>query len=496
MESKLVIYNSLSRKKEEFIPLNPPFVGFYACGPTVYSEVHLGNLRSFTSFDMMYRYLMHCGYKVRYVRNITDAGHITTDSGEDMDRIGDRARLEQIEPMEVVQKYTVNFHEVCKLFNLLPPSIEPTATGHILEQIEMVQRIIDNGYGYVVNGSVYFDVRKYAEKYNYGKLSGRKIEDQLETTRDLDGQEEKKYFADFSIWKAVTPQHIQKWNSPWGEGVPGWHLECSVMSTKYLGKEFDIHAGGNDIKFPHHECEIAQSVGADGIDPVRFWVHTNMLTVNGEKMSKSKGNSFLPMELFAGTHPLLEKGYSPSVVRFFMMQTHYSSTLDFSNEALQAAEKGYARLSEAFKFVSEFDVTKLNANDSHTAVDEEISNQIARLKVNMDDDFNTPKTIAVLFELASYIYKLKHENLAIHATTFHSLQTAFKIYFENILGLKIVENTDNSVTNGLMDLILEMRKEARVNKNWSTSDLIRDKLATLQIQVKDEKDGAVSWSKN
>ncbi|MEI6311472.1 MAG: cysteine--tRNA ligase [Bacteroidota bacterium] len=496
MESRLVIYNSLSRKKEEFIPLNPPFVGFYACGPTVYSEVHLGNLRSFTSFDMMYRYLLHCGYKVRYVRNITDAGHITTDSGEDMDRIGDRARLEQIEPMEVVQKYTVNFHEVCKLFNLLPPSIEPTATGHILEQIEMVQRIIDNGYGYVVNGSVYFDVRKYAEKYNYGKLSGRKIDEQLETTRDLDGQEEKKYFADFSIWKAVTPQHIQKWNSPWGEGVPGWHLECSVMSTKYLGKEFDIHAGGNDIKFPHHECEIAQSVGADGIDPVRYWVHTNMLTVNGEKMSKSKGNSFLPMELFAGTHPLLEKGYSPSVVRFFMMQTHYSSTLDFSNEALQAAEKGYARLSEAFKLVSEFDTTKFNNTDALSAIDEDIKNQIALLKVNMDDDFNTPKTIAVLFELASYIYKIKHENLSIHITTLESLQITFKVYFEDVLGLKIIDNADNSVTNGLMDLILEMRKEARTNKNWSTSDLIRDKLAALQIQVKDEKDGAVSWSQN
>lgn len=496
MESRLVIYNSLSRKKEEFIPLNPPFVGFYACGPTVYSEVHLGNLRSFTSFDMMYRYLMNCGYKVRYVRNITDAGHITTDSGEDMDRIGDRARLEQIEPMEVVQKYTVNFHEVCKLFNLLPPSIEPTATGHILEQIEMVQRIIDNGYGYVVNGSVYFDVRKYAEKYNYGKLSGRKIDEQLETTRDLDGQEEKKYFADFSIWKAVTPQHIQKWNSPWGEGVPGWHLECSVMSTKYLGKEFDIHAGGNDIKFPHHECEIAQSVGADGIDPVRYWVHTNMLTVNGEKMSKSKGNSFLPMELFAGTHPLLEKGYSPSVVRFFMMQTHYSSTLDFSNEALQAAEKGYARLSEAFKLVTEFDATKFKTGDSLSVIDEEISNQIALLKVNMDDDFNTPKTIAVLFELASYINKIKHENLSIHKSTLQALQSSFKVYFEDILGLKIIDHADNSVTNGLMDLILEMRKEARANKNWSTSDLIRDKLAALQIQVKDEKDGAVSWTKN
>ena len=493
MESKLHIYNTLTRKKEAFIPLNPPFVGFYACGPTVYSEVHLGNLRSFTSFDMMYRYLMYSGYKVRYVRNITDAGHITDDAGNDNDRIGDRARLEQIEPMEVVQKYTVNFHHVCKLFNLLPPSIEPTATGHILEQIEMVQRIIDNGYAYVVNGSVYFDVRKYAERYNYGKLSGRKIDEQLETTRDLDGQEEKRYFADFSIWKAVTPQHIQKWNSPWGEGVPGWHLECSVMSTKYLGKEFDIHAGGNDIKFPHHECEIAQSVGADGIEPVRYWLHTNMLTVNGEKMSKSKGNSFLPLELFAGTHPLLEKGYSPSVVRFFMMQTHYSSTLDFSNEALQAAEKGFARLSDALKILKEFTVEN-NTNDTIQAVDNELDSQISLLKINMDDDFNTPKTIAVLFELASYVFKMKHENLKIQSATLQNLQTNFTAFFEDILGLQITENNNHQLSSGLMDLILEMRKDARVNKNWSTSDLIRDRLASLKIQVKDEKDGAVSWN--
>jgi cysteinyl-tRNA synthetase len=493
MESRLHIYNTLSRKKEEFIPLNPPFVGLYACGPTVYSEVHLGNLRSFTSFDMMYRYLMYSGYKVRYVRNITDAGHITDDAGVDNDRIGDRARLEQLEPMEIVQKYTVNFHEVCKLFNLLPPSVEPTATGHILEQIEMVQRIIDNGYGYVANGSVYFDVRKYSEKYNYGKLSGRKIDELLETTRELDGQEEKKYFADFAIWKAVTPQHIQKWNSPWGAGVPGWHLECSVMSTKYLGKEFDIHAGGNDIKFPHHECEIAQSVGADGIEPVKYWVHTNMLTVNGEKMSKSKGNSFLPLELFAGAHPLLAKPYSPSVVRFFMMQTHYSSTLDFSNEALQAAEKGFARLSDAYKILAEFNATDFKS-ESDNANDIEIIKLINELKSNMDDDFNTPKTIAVLFDLASYIFKIKHESLAISANTISSLQTNFKIFFEDVLGLQIQESGDNNLSSGLMDLILEMRKEARTNKNWNTSDLIRDRLASLNIQVKDEKDGAVSWT--
>lgn len=496
MESRLYIYNTLSKSKEEFKPLNPPFVGFYACGPTVYSEVHLGNLRSFTSFDMMYRYLLYCGYKVRYVRNITDAGHIVDDQGADQDRIGDRARLEQIEPMEVVQKYTVNFHEVCRLFNLLAPSVEPTATGHIQEQIEMVQRIISNGYAYEVNGSVYFDVKKYAEKYNYGKLSGRKVDELMEATRDLEGQNEKRYFADFSIWKAVSPQHIQKWNSPWGPGVPGWHLECSVMSTKYLGREFDIHAGGMDIKFPHHECEIAQSVGADGVEPVRYWLHANMLTVNGEKMSKSKGNSFLPLELFAGKHPLLDKGYSPTVTRFFMMQTHYSSTLDFSNEALQAAEKGFQRLCVAYKILGEFQPSHFANTEVQNENDGEIYAQIALLKVNMDDDFNTPKTIAVLFELASYINKIKHENLVISAMTLTHLQSNFKVFFEDILGLQVPTADDSNMTNGLMELILQMRQEARSNKNWSTSDLIRDKLAALKIQVKDESDGAASWSSN
>lgn len=493
MESKLHLYNTLTRKKEIFQPLNPPFVGIYACGPTVYSEVHLGNLRSFTSFDMMFRYLLYLGYKVRYVRNITDAGHITTDAGDDIDRIGDRARMEQIEPMEVVQKYTVNFHEVCRLFNLLPPSVEPTATGHIVEQIEMVQRIIDNGYGYVVNGSVYFDVKKYMEKHDYGKLSGRKVDELMEATRDLDGQNEKRFFADFSIWKAVTPQHIQKWNSPWGPGVPGWHLECSVMSTKYLGREFDIHAGGMDIKFPHHECEIAQSVGADGVEPVRYWLHTNMLTVNGEKMSKSKGNSFLPMELFTGNNPVLQKGYHPMVVRFFMMQTHYSSTLDFSNEALQAAEKGFARLCDAIKILKEYDAS-VSSNNANAALSSDVRKNLDLLEVHMNDDFNTPKTIATLFELASCVFKIKHEQLSIAPDLLHELKQKMNLFFEEILGLYIIEESNSSISNGLMDIILEIRKEARTNKNWSTSDLIRDRLAQLNIQVKDEKDGAASWS--
>ncbi len=493
MENKLYIYNTLSREKELFIPLHPPFVGLYACGPTVYSDVHLGNLRTFTTFDLVYRYLTYLGYKVRYVRNITDAGHTTNDAGDEQDRISQRAQIEQLEPMEIVQKYTVGFHQVCEEFNLLPPSIEPTATGHIIEQIEMIERIIANGYAYVVNGSVYFDVKKYAEKYNYGKLSGRKLDELMAGTRELDGQDEKRFFADFAIWKAVPPEHIQRWRSPWGEGTPGWHLECSAMGTKYLGKQIDIHGGGMDLKFPHHECEIAQSVGSDGIEPVRYWMHANMLTVNGEKMSKSKGNSFLPMELIKGTHHLLDKGYSAMVVRFFMMQTHYSSTLDFSNEALQGSEKGFNRLCEAINLLNQF-IEQNFQNSPDNEHDEEIKNRIESLSTNMNDDFNTPKMIAVLFDLASYVNKIKHENLVINRNTYINLQTSFNTFFTDVLGLKLESDNDNNVTSGLMELILEMRKDARDNKNWTVSDKIRDTLAALKIQVKDEKDGA-TWNK-
>ncbi len=465
----------------------------YSCGPTVYSDVHLGNLRTFTTFDLVYRYLTFLGYKVRYVRNITDAGHTTNDAGDEQDRISQRAQIEQLEPMEIVQKYTVGFHQVCEQFNLLPPSIEPTATGHIIEQIEMIERIIANEYAYIVNGSVYFDVKKYAEKYNYGKLSGRKLDELMAGTRELDGQDEKRFFADFAIWKSVPPEHIQRWRSPWGEGTPGWHLECSAMGTKYLGKQIDIHGGGMDLKFPHHECEIAQSVGSEGIEPVRYWMHANMLTVNGEKMSKSKGNSFLPMELINGTHPLLDKGYSAMVVRFFMMQTHYSSTLDFSNEALQGSEKGFIRLCEALNLLNLFSINDFLKNDENEN-DKEIKNRIALLITTMNDDFNTPKMIAVLFDLASFINKIKHEALLINQQTFRELSQSFNTFFIDILGLKIEDAKNDDVTSGLMELILEMRKDARDNKNWTVSDKIRDTLAALKIQVKDEKDGA-TWNK-
>ncbi|MDB5284679.1 MAG: cysteinyl-tRNA synthetase [Bacteroidota bacterium] len=479
------------------MPLKPPFVGMYSCGPTVYNEVHLGNLRTFTTFDIVFRYLTHIGYKVRYVRNITDAGHLTDDSGEGVDRISDRAKLEQLEPMEVVQKYTNSFHEVCQIFNILPPSIEPTATGHIVEQIEMVKRILKNGYAYESKGSIYFDVRKYMEKYKYGELSGRNVDDQQEGTRELDGQEEKKNAADFAIWKSVAPNHLQHWVSPWGEGIPGWHLECSAMSAKYLGQQFDIHGGGMDLKFPHHECEIAQSVGADGIEPVRYWMHGNMLTVNGDKMSKSKGNSFLPRELFEGTHPLLEKAYAPMAVRFFMLQSHYRSTLDFSNGALQGSEKGFARLMNAYKVLQEM----VFVNDESKKIAAEI-NEVSQLckevYEKMDDDFNTAEAIAVLFEMGKKINSYKEGLISVSTLdekTFELLRTTFTAFIKDILGVDKEEGGDNNVTEGLMNLILELRKDVRAKKDFASSDKIRDELLKLGIQVKDGKEG-VSWSVN
>lgn len=497
MEHQLKIYNSLSREKELFVPLNPPFVGMYSCGPTVYNEVHLGNLRTFTTFDVVFRYLMHIGYKVRYVRNITDAGHLTNDAGEGVDRISDTAKLEQLEPMEVVQKYTNSFHEVCAIFNLLPPSIEPTATGHIVEQIEMVKQILKNGYAYESNNSIYFDVRKYMEKYKYGELSGRNVDDLLEGTRDLDGQEEKKNQADFAIWKSVAPNHLQRWVSPWGEGIPGWHLECSAMGTKYLGKQFDIHGGGMDLKFPHHECEIAQSVGADGITPVRYWMHANMLTVNGDKMSKSKGNSFLPRELFSGTHKLLEKAYAPMAVRFFMLQAHYRSTLDFTNEALQAAEKGFARIMNAYKVLQEL----VYVNDASKKSDAE-SAEVAKLCIQvyerMDDDFNTPEAIAILFELAKKINSYKEGLISVstlNEETFNTLKATFIAFIKDILAIDKEDKKDDNTTEGLMELILELRKDVRAKKDFAASDKIRDQLLKVGIQVKDGKDGT-SWTKN
>jgi cysteinyl-tRNA synthetase len=488
MEQKLTIYNSLSRKKEEFVPAHEGLVGMYVCGPTVYSDVHLGNVRTFLTFDIVFRYLQFLGYKVRYVRNITDVGHLVGDGDEGEDKIAKKARLDNLEPMEVVQKYTNGFHDVMRLFNILNPSIEPTATGHIVEQIEMIQQIIANGYGYESNGSVYFDVRKFNEKYPYGKLSGRVIDELLTNTRELDGQDEKRDPLDFAIWKKAEPQHLMQWNSPWGSGFPGWHLECSVMSTKYLGTTFDIHGGGMDLKFPHHECEIAQNVGACGHEPVRYWMHGNMLTVNGRKMAKSEGNGFTPEELVTGNHKLLEKGYSPMTVRFFMLQCHYTSTLDFSNEALQAAERGYKRMTSAMKAAKELVPSATS--------DENIAAWTQLCYDAMNDDFNTPILISHLFEGVRIINTAKEGKLKLTAEDIALLNKTFNGFFFDVCGLSAEDSSSNNeVTGQLMDFILEMRTEAKANKDFAKSDLIRDRLAQMNIQIKDSKEGT-SWSIN
>ena len=490
MERKLKIYNTLSSSKELFEPINAPFVGLYTCGPTVYSDVHLGNVRTFLTFDVVYRYLTYLGYKVRYVRNITDVGHLQSDGDTGEDKIEKRARLEKIEPMEIVQKYTNGFHDTVKLFNLIDPSIEPTATGHIVEQIEMVQRIIDNGYGYEINGSVYFDVKKYAEKYNYGELSGRKIDELKEQTREeLEGGAEKRFFADFAIWKAASPETIMKWNSPWGVGVPGWHLECSVMSTKYLGEQFDIHGGGMDLKFPHHECEIAQSVGADGISPVRYWMHGNMLTVNGAKMSKSLGNSFLPLELISGDHPLLDKGYSPMTVRFFFLQAHYRSTVDFSNDALSAAEKGYKRLMDSVKTLEKLTFSASSSFD--------ISIYRNRIFEALDDDFNTPIAIAVLFDLVKVINSVANKTENISENDLKALKQLYYAVIFEILGLTnemgLENQGDDVLVDGVMATILEMRKALKQKKDFELADLVRNKLSELNVVIKDTREGT-EWT--
>ena len=481
----LKIYNTLSRAKEVFAPINAPHVGMYVCGPTLYSHAHLGNCRTFMSFDVVFRYLTHLGYKVRYVRNITDVGHLENDGDEGEDKIAKRARLEQLEPMEIVQKYTVDFHHVLQQFNLLPPSIEPTASGHIIEQIEMTKQIIDNGYAYVVDGTVYFDVEKFAKEYPYTQLSGRKLEDLLENTRDLDGQDEKRGRLDFALWKKAKPEHIMRWPSPWGEGFPGWHIECSAMSTKYLGEEFDLHGGGLDLAPTHHTNEIAQHAACHHKSPARVWMHTNMLTVNGQKMSKSLNNSFLPEELFAGTHLLLEKGYSPMSVRFFMLQAHYRSTLDFSNVALQAAEKGYQRLMNALKLVASLKTSGTSSVKVQALVDDVYN--------ALNDDFNTPIALAALFEGVRIVNSINDGKDTITEADKTLLQKLFNEIVVDVLGLKEEEAGNSDKLDGLMNLILEWRKDVRTKKDFAASDKIRDELLKIGIQVKDGKDG-VTWT--
>jgi len=488
IKGPLFLTNTLTRKKEEFVPLRPPHVGLYVCGPTVYSDAHLGNVRTFLTFDILFRWLKHIGYTVRYVRNITDVGHLVDDVDHGEDKIAKRARLEQLEPMEIVQKYTNGFHDVMRLFNILPPSIEPTATGHLIEQIEMVKRILATGLAYEVNGSVYFDVLKYSATNKYGELSGRKTEDLIANTRDTEGQEEKRSPLDFAIWKKADATHLMKWPSPWGEGFPGWHLECSAMSTKYLGLTFDIHGGGMDLKFPHHECEIAQSVAADGQVPVRYWMHGNMLTVNGRKMAKSEGNGFTPEELVTGNHKLLEQGYSPMTVRFFMLQSHYAGTLDFSNAAMQASEKGLTRLMAA---MGTLDKLKPAGNEAAEVIALE-----QRCYAAMNDDLNTPVLIAELFEGVRMINSVHDGKLAIDADGIQRLRDLFNTMVFDVLGLKKeVENkSDDAILDGLVKEFIRMRAEAKAKKDFATSDRIREQLKVLGIELMDTKEGT-TWER-
>ncbi len=484
-KGNLQVNNSISGKKERFEPLHDGRVGMYVCGPTLYSEPHMGNMRTFINFDMIYRYLIHLGYQVKYVRNITDAGHITNSAGEAVDSIGKAAKLEQVQSLEIVYKYNVKFQDLQRTYNLLSPSIEPTATQHIQEQIEIIEKIIENGYAYEVNGSVYFDVRKYSEKFHYGILSGRKIDELEVETRSLNAQDEKRFFADFALWKQANPDDMQIWRSPWGDGNPGWHIECTAMSTKYLGDHFDIHGGGMDLKFPHHEDEIAQSCGSFGGNPAKYWLHANMLNVNGQKMSKSFGNYFLPMEIVEGTTELFSKPYSPDVIRFCMMQAHYRSTLDLTEESLSAAEKGYTRLSEAIALLPKLKT----GNEPSFAVNELVDSFYQA----MDDDFNAPMLIANLFEAARRINLVNDGNDTITADDLEILSNEMVGFFSLVLGLKTGASNGDSKLAPVMDLILDIRQKARENKDWTTSDLIRDGLAAAGIVVKDSKEGT-SWS--
>ena len=489
MDTNLHIYNTLSRKKEVFQPIKPPFVGMYVCGPTVYGDAHLGHARPAITFDVLFRYLRHLGYKVRYVRNITDVGHLENDADSGEDKIGKKARLEQLEPMEVVQYYTDRYHKNMEQLNTLKPSIEPRASGHIIEQLQMVDEIMKNGFAYESEGSIYFDVEKYNKKHHYGKLSGRNIEELLNTTRDLDGQTEKKNPFDFALWKKATPEHIMRWPSKYSDGFPGWHMECSAMSTKYLGEEFDIHGGGMDLQFPHHECEIAQSTAANGKESVKYWMHNNMITINGQKMGKSLGNFITLDELFTGKHKLLDKAYSPITIRFFILQAHYRSPLDFSNEALQAAEKGKERLFNALKTLE-----KIKTSEQSSVNIQELEDKCYKA---INDDINTPITIAHLFDGVKIINNLSSGKASINQKDLTQLKKLFKTFVIDILGLKDENgqngNTETDLSSEVIELLLKVRKQAKDNKNWALSDTIRDELNKLGIIVKDTAEG-FEWS--
>ena len=483
--NELKVYNSISGTKESFVPLKEGYVGMYVCGPTVYSNVHLGNCRTFISFDIIFRYLMHLGFKVRYVRNITDAGHLENDADEGEDKIAKKAKIEELEPMEIVQKYTVDFHQTLNQFNVLAPSIEPTATGHIIEQIEIIKSIIDKGYAYEKNGSVYFDVIAFNASHDYGKLSGRNIDDMRSETRKLSAQDEKKNPQDFALWKKASSKHIMRWPSPWGDGFPGWHIECTAMSSKYLGDQFDIHGGGMDLKFPHHECEIAQAEAHTDKTPVKYWLHANMLTLNGKKMSKSTDNNIYPFEIFSGENSILSKVYTPAVVRFFMLQAHYTSILDLSDNALAAAEKGYQRLSEALELLS----TLQSSSNSSVNVEQWVSDCYAA----MNDDFNTPMLIAKLFEACKFIQGIQEGKESISSEDLNLLQNKIQEFTTDVLGVQFesskASQENTALISPLVEMLLEERNLARDNKDYQKSDEIRDKLKQLGIEIKDSKEG-------
>ena len=485
MSKKIQIYNTLTRQKEVFNPIVKNHVGMYVCGPTVYGDPHLGHARPGITFDVVFRYLKHSDHAVRYVRNITDAGHLENDSDEGEDKIAKKARLEQLEPMEIVQFYTISYHKAMADLNCLAPSIEPRATGHIIEQIKMVEQILENGFAYTKNGSVYLDVNKYNEKYPYGNLSGRNIEDTLEGTRTLDGQSEKKSPVDFAIWKKANPEHIMRWPSPWGDGFPGWHMECSAMSEKYLGKTFDIHGGGMDLVFPHHEAEIAQSNACNDCNPVNYWMHNNMITIDGKKMGKSLGNFINLEEFFSGNHEKLERAYAPMTIRFFILQAHYRSTVDFSNEALQAAEKGFTKLMNAMKTLSQITASEASTYD--------VNELQEKCYTAMNDDFNTPILIAHLFDGVRIINSIKDGKESLNASNLEQLKTIFNTFVTDILGfISCKQSSQNDLTNEVMELVLQLRGNAKKSKDFDTADLIRDELNKVGIKIKDGRDGS-SW---